>query len=138
MKKTILRIILLILLGITFGLIFYFSHQPAVDSDATSGKLIQKILNGFPYTKDLTQPQKDRLEKRLQPIVRKLAHVSIYTMLGIFIMSFICTYNLILIKKFLISIWVGVTYAISDEIHQYYTPRKKLRNSRYNNRFISE
>ena len=37
-------------------------------------------------------------------------------------MSFISTYKLHLKYKFLISILVGLVYAISDEIHQGFTP----------------
>ncbi|MFR5683188.1 MAG: VanZ family protein [Clostridia bacterium] len=121
-KKTIFRIILVVLMIGVFGLIFYFSHQPATQSKGTSGKVIRGLIDHFPYTKDLTENQKDRLEERLQPIVRKLAHLSIYTLAGIIIMSLISTYQIILLKKLLISILIGVTYAVSDEIHQYFIP----------------
>jgi len=121
-KMTIFRIILLVLMIGIFGLIFYFSHQPATQSKGTSGKVIRGLIDHFPYTKDLTENQKDRLEERLQPIVRKLAHLSIYTLAGIIIMSFISTYQIILLKKLLISILIGATYAVSDEIHQYFIP----------------
>ena len=57
-----------------------------------------------------------------QPIVRKLAHFSIYTLVGICIMGFISTFNIILLKRFLISLFVGLIYAISDEYHQSFVP----------------
>ena len=126
MKKTVLRIILIILLGITFTLIFHFSNEPALKSENTSGKVTRRIIDIFPYTKDLIESQKIRLQNRIDPIIRKLAHISIYTMVGILIMLFLSTYDIILIKKILISIVAGITYAISDEMHQYYIPRQKL------------
>lgn len=60
---TIFRIILLVLMIGIFGLIFYFSHQPATQSKGTSGKVIRGLIDHFPYTKDLTENQKDRLEE---------------------------------------------------------------------------
>ena len=37
-------------------------------------------------------------------------------------MGFISTYKMILLKKFIISLGVGILYAISDEIHQSFVP----------------
>lgn len=123
MRKIISRIIIVILLGIACGSIFYFSHQPATKSNNTSGKVIKVIINTFPYTKNLNQHQKDILQNRMQPIIRKLAHFSIYTIVGILIMTFASTFDWILINKLSVSIGFGIIYAISDEIHQYFIPR---------------
>ena len=51
-----------------------------------------------------------------------MAHFSIYTLVGIWIMSFISTYNITILKKLFFSIGVGLIYAISDEIHQGFIP----------------
>ena len=64
----------------------------------------------------------NKIVERSQPIIRKGAHLSIYTLVGILIMSFISTYKLHLKYKFSLSILVGLIYAISDEIHQSFTP----------------
>ena len=61
---------------------------------------------------------KNKIIKRAEPILRKLAHFSIYMVVGILIMTFVSTYKLLLWKKLFISIMVGVVYAISDEFHQ--------------------
>ena len=67
---------------------------------------------------------KNKIVERSQPIIRKGAHLSIYTLVGILIMSFISTYKLHLKYKFSISILVGLIYAISDEIHQSFIPER--------------
>ena len=122
MKRTILRIILLIALGFVFYTIFQFSAQNGETSSGLSKKVVSKIINTFSYTKNLSENTKYKIIEKSQPIVRKLAHFTIYTVVGILIMAFISTYNIILLKKFIISIGVGLVYAVSDEIHQYYVP----------------
>ena len=122
MKRTLLRIVLLIGLLCTFVIIFKFSAQNGQDSGSLSRKVIEKAINIFPYTKNLSNETKLKMIEHAQPIVRKLAHFSIYTLVGICIMGFISTFNIILLKRFLISLFVGLIYAISDEYHQSFVP----------------
>ena len=122
MSRTIFRIILLILLGATFYTIFQFSSENSEQSSMRSGQVIRKIVDIFPYTKNLSEQTKTKIVKRAQPIIRKLAHFSIYALVGILIMAFVSTYKLLLWKKLVISIMVGLTYAISDEYHQSFVP----------------
>ena len=122
MKRTLFRITMLILLGLTFFAIFNFSSQDGKTSSGLSKKVARKIVDIFPYTKNLSENTKNKIVEKSQPIIRKGAHFSIYMLVGIFIMSFISTYKLHLKYKFLISILVGLVYAISDEIHQGFTP----------------
>ena len=136
MKRTIFRITLIILLIWTFSIIFGFSNQNSTDSGSLSRKVTRKFIDIFPYTKNLSEQTKVKMVKRAEPFVRKLAHFSIYTLVGFLIMTFISTYKLILWKKWLISIGVGLTYAISDEFHQSFIPRKVGRTKRCANRYI--
>lgn len=122
MKRTLFRITMLILLGLTFFAIFNFSSQDGQTSSGLSRKVARKIVDIFPYTKNLSEKTKNKIVEKSQPIIRKGAHFSIYMLVGIFIMSFISTYKLHLKYKFSISILVGLLYAISDEIHQGFTP----------------
>ena len=122
MKRTLFRITMLILLGLTFIAIFNFSNQDGKASSGLSKKVARKIVDVFPYTKNLSEKTKNKIVEKTQPIIRKGAHVSIYTLVGIFIMSFISTYKIHLKYKFLISILVGLVYASSDEIHQSFIP----------------
>ena len=122
MARTLLRIFLMISLICTFYIIFNFSSQNGDESGKLSRKVASKIINTFPYTNNLSDATKEKMINQSQPIVRKLAHFSIYTVVGICIMGFISTYKMILLKKFIISLGVGILYAISDEIHQSFVP----------------
>lgn len=122
MWRNFIRIFSLILLLFTFVQIYKFSDQDGNSSGELSRKVVRKAINIFPYTKNLSLETKEKIVERSQPIIRKLAHFTIYTFVGIFIMSFISTYKLHLKYKFLISILVGLTYAISDEYHQSLIP----------------
>ncbi len=122
MGRTLFRILLIFLLGMTFYTIFQFSSENSTLSSSRSEKVMRKIIDIFPYTKNLSEATKTKMVKKAQPIIRKLAHFSIYTVVGILIMAFVSTYRLLLWKKFLISIMVGLLYAISDEYHQSFVP----------------
>ena len=88
MKKILLRIIFLLLLCSTFFSIFGFSSQNGVESSGLSRKVTTKFVNIFPYTRNLSDDVKEKLIEHGEIIVRKLAHFSIYTVVGIFIMAF--------------------------------------------------
>ena len=122
MKIIIFRIITMIFLVLTFISIFNFSNQDGQTSGGLSRKVARKIVDVFPYTKNIKEEAKNKIVEKSQPIIRKGAHLSIYTLVGILIMSFISTYEIHLKYKFLISILVGLIYAISDEIHQSFIP----------------
>ena len=118
MKQNILRIIFILLLLATFATIFRFSSQIGETSDEVSKGLLSKLIDIFPYTKDLSDVTKDKLIEHGNPIIRKLAHFSIYALVGVWIMSFMSTFKTRLYKKWIVSMIVGVGYAIFDEYHQ--------------------
>jgi len=122
LKRNLYRIITLILLVLTFISIFNFSNQDGQASSGVSRKVAKKIIDIYPYTKNLNEENKKQIVEKIQPIIRKGAHLSIYTLVGILMMSFISTYNIKLKYRFLISILVGLGYASSDEIHQSFIP----------------
>jgi VanZ family protein len=122
LAKILIRIISLTLLLLTFVQIFNFSSQNGDESGSLSREVVRKAIDIFPYTKNFSEETKTEIVEKAQPIVRKLAHFSIYTLVGIFIMSFMSTYTIHLKYKFLVSILVGLIYAISDEYHQSFTP----------------
>ena len=118
MKQNILRIIFILLLLATFATIFHFSSQIGEESDEVSKGLLSKLIDIFPYTKDLSDVTKEKLIEYGNPIIRKLAHFSIYALVGVWIMSFMSTFKTRLYKKWIVSMIVGVGYAIFDEYHQ--------------------
>lgn len=115
------RIIFLILIIINCITIFYFSNQVADVSSSSSGRVVKFIANILPNLKNMPEEEKEQIcSEVLQPIVRKTAHFSIYTLLGFFIMNFITTFKTSIYKKVMFSQIFGSLYAISDEIHQLY------------------
>ena len=118
MKQNILRIIFLLLLVTTFATIFHFSSQIGETSDEVSRGVLRKLIDTFPYTKGLSEETKLKLVEHGNPIIRKLAHFSIYALVGVWIMSFMSTFQTRLYKKWILSMLVGVSYAGLDEYHQ--------------------
>ena len=116
MRLNIIRGILIVLLMGTFYIIFSFSSQDSTESTGISMRVSETIINIT--RKGESQEVKYQLAKNIEPIIRKLAHFSIYTLVGFLLMSLVSTYNLTLKKRILISLIAGFLYACSDEIHQ--------------------
>lgn len=98
-------------------LIFSFSAQNAEQSSSTSGGLAEYLAKLIYHNFDQSQ---DILIDKCQFIVRKTAHFTVYAVLGIL------SYTAVRISKFkfpnLIASIICLTYAASDEIHQYFVP----------------
>ena len=119
-RKT--RYIFLALLIIWMISVFCFSHQTSDISSGTSGNTIRVIINIIPGVKDLQETEKQELVEILQPIARKLAHFTIYTIGGILSILFVNTFNNTDKFKILYASLICIIYSISDEIHQYFVP----------------
>lgn len=122
MKKNILRIILAVLLLWTFFIIFGFSSQDGEQSGNLSKKITSITINTVPQLRNLEENQKEEIAVKMEKIIRKMAHFSIYTLVGILLMSFISTYKIPQQYRAGISFITGIIYAISDEIHQKFVP----------------
>lgn len=109
-------------------IIFSFSAVPATASTKQSKGLtynVIKLLNG----NKLTEKELVKLTKRVNPVIRKIAHFSIYMILAIFTYMFIEELNIKsksekerLRKNILYTCIFCLIYAIFDEIHQIYVP----------------
>ena len=115
MNKKILYIFMVIL---WMALVFFFSHQQAKVSSATSGNTIRMIIDLFSNIRNIEENEKEQIVTKLQTIVRKLAHFSIYTLGGMLIYNFINTYDLDNKRKMIYSFIIGGFYAVTDEFHQ--------------------
>lgn len=117
MKTNILRIIFLILIIINSLIIFGFSSQNGEESSNLSKMIITKIANILNVKEENKTIFLDLGEK----FIRKLAHFSIYTLLGIWSISFLYTFNIKLKYQVIItSVW-GFLYALTDEFHQMFS-----------------
>lgn len=121
MKINIIRLILIVLLLATFWIIFGFSGQDGETSGGLSQKVTQIIVNIFGIQED------EDYIYRMEKIIRKIAHFSIYTIVGILVMALICTYNITQRNSSILSLIIGIIYAISDEIHQGFIPGRSAR-----------
>lgn len=117
MRKTI-KLILIILCMMT---IFMFSSDSANESSKKSDGLIIKTCETV-LRRKLTSYEKEKYVSKLEFIVRKSAHLFIYLILGLLVISYFKEINLINNKGILIAFMICFLYACSDEIHQYFVP----------------
>jgi len=98
--------------------IFLFSSQEANESSKLSDSFIDKtVINVYKvFDSDLTQSKEHSIKEMLVTPIRKLAHLSVYLVLGILVYLTLTEYK---IKKVVIyAIIICISYAISDEFHQ--------------------
>ena len=122
MKINILRIILILLLLSTFFIIFGFSSQDGENSGGLSRNITNKILQLSNKYKDMGQEEKEKIADRTERIIRKIAHFSIYTLVGLLLMGLLSTYKIKENWRIILSVLLGMIYAVSDEIHQSFIP----------------
>ena len=82
---------------------FLFSNQNGEISGDTSSRFIRKVLSNFSEYQKLSNKRKEQIVEKLQPFVRKMAHFSIYTLLGFNLMGFFLTFKLGKILKIYIT-----------------------------------
>ena len=122
MKLNIIRGILITALITIFVTIFGFSNQDAEQSGGLSQKVTNFVVEIIPRIKYMPKQEKENIVNRIEKIIRKLAHFSIYTIVGILLMSLMSTYNFKELDKIAISLIIGIIYASTDEIHQAFIP----------------
>lgn len=120
-SNSIARIIFLVLAIAVAITIFMFSSQDADKSSDVSEGVAKKVIDILPKTKNLSEVEKKKLVKKSQKLVRKLAHFSIYAILGINIMLFLKTFSLVKNKQMLLTLLACLIYAVLDEIHQFFS-----------------
>lgn len=111
------KIIYLILIVLCMSTIYLFSNKNSTSSNSTSKKVVNSIVTVY---ENITNKKinKGQLTNKLNYPIRKLAHYSVYFILGIFI------YKLILLTKYkhkeAIALLLCFIYASLDEFHQLY------------------
>ena len=93
------------------------SHQNADTSSDISGSFIEYVVKLF--APEISENDLSVTVESLQFFVRKAAHFSVYTFLGILSFSHISTYNALSVKsRAFISLALSALYSVSDEYHQ--------------------
>ena len=121
-ELNILRIVLVIMLLAIYYIIFAFSNQNGEQSGSISRKITIIITENIKSIQKMKYEEREKILRKIEFFIRKLAHFSLYTMVGLLAMSLFSTYCIKLLKKVTISLCLGLTYAISDEIHQNFIP----------------
>ena len=116
--------ILLVLVILWMGVIFYYSNMVSYKSDETSDKVIDStVLKIAKYFKsDLTEEQEYNIYRYSVYPVRKYAHVIEYLILYILVFLYIDCYNISTRNKLIYAFCICLVYACSDEIHQLFVP----------------
>lgn len=122
MKLNIIRGMLITALIAIFVTIFGFSNQNAETSSGLSRKVTNFVVEIITSIKNMPEPEKENVVDRVESIVRKIAHYSIYTLVGILLMSLMNTYKIKELDRIAVSLIIGVIYASTDEIHQVFVP----------------
>lgn len=102
-------------------LIFWFSNQGGELSGEMSDGFISEIISVIEKVGNISLDNDKIITMFVLPI-RKLAHFSLYFVLGILWMSLLKEYNISLSKQVIYSILFCYIYACSDEIHQLFIP----------------
>ncbi|MDE5868196.1 MAG: VanZ family protein [Anaeroplasmataceae bacterium] len=119
MKNIIKKSILILISLFWMGVIFYFSSQNGTTSSGMSNRITQFIVRIFiPHFSDLKDQEQTRILTNISYIVRKLAHYSEYAILGLFLFLAVSSFTKKQNYVFLISGFIGILYAITDEFHQ--------------------
>ena len=122
MKINILRAILIALLITQMWVIFGFSGQNGDESGSISRKITEAVTKNISSIQNLEKQEKEKVLNKIEHIIRKLAHFSLYAVIGFLLMSLMSTYKLKQKNRILVSCSIGLLYAISDEIHQAFIP----------------
>lgn len=117
-KKNIIKTILILIVLAIFAIIFAFSNQNSEQSTNVSRKITEKLTQNIEWVQKLEKNEREEALLNIEGIIRKMAHFSIYLLLGVTIMSLMLIYHMKLRDKILASFSFGFFYAIFDEVHQ--------------------
>lgn len=98
--------------------VFFFSHQQGTSSSNTSKNVSTIIINILDIKKEMLEDKKTEIVQIIEPIIRKLAHYTLYMIGGILIINCIDAYIKEDKKNIIYSLFIGILYSISDELHQ--------------------
>lgn len=115
------RIIYTTLLLIWMLVIFLFSNQNADNSQSTSDRVANFIIDVVEVitNKDISDDDRNSFIEDSSFIIRKTAHFTIYFILGILTYLTLASYQIS--NKIIFSIIFCLLYACSDEIHQMFS-----------------
>lgn len=117
MKKTLWTVALVTWMII----IFLFSNQTGNESQSVSDGVTRKIINIYAQVtnKDFNESQKEKIIANTSFFIRKLAHFTLYFILGVMMYFTLNSYGIK--NRVICSILFCFLYACSDELHQLFS-----------------
>lgn len=119
------RILFIVLLIMWMIIMFILSGQEAEQSNNTSGIVTNSIIKIIQSISNIQIEDMQNTKDLIIFIVRKLAHVISYFIGGILAYFTYNSFKKVNKKDLKYIILFMLVYAISDEFHQYFVPRKK-------------
>lgn len=119
------RIILLILIFLNLGTIFFFSHQDSKASGKLSSDITNQIKVHTPRYAEKTEAQQKVVHTQTQYLIRGLAHGTLFFSLGVLSILLLRAYKSCWFW-YLGNLLMGFLVALSDEIHQLYVPGRSF------------
>lgn len=112
--------IYMVLVIVWMIIIFLLSNQPAVASTELSDGFISTTIGNIYklFDSNVSDEKLDIIKDKCTVPVRKMAHFTIYMILGLFVTLLIKEYNFNGKQIVLISLLICFIYSISDEVHQ--------------------
>lgn len=111
---------------LSFGwmaVIYWFSAQDAETSAASSGSFMAFLLRLFHVESSEKILTDTSVYSMVDFILRKGAHFTIFTVLGFLLCTTISLYpNAIRLQRIVLPLSLGILYACTDELHQYFVP----------------
>lgn len=123
-KKIQIKIIKIILIVAWMIIVFCFSNQGGSKSSDTSRKVTVAVVQTL---SDKSIEENESLIEKVDKVIRKLAHYTIYTIGGFLIMNYAYTTDKNKKEKILYSIIGGAGYAVTDELHQFFVSGRSAR-----------
>lgn len=107
--------------------IFYLSHQTSSQSRAISSVVAEKVYENVDLTPERFEYKNDTwLLAHYEHLIRKAAHLLLYIVLGVLLAIACAGYFKKKRNIFLISSAIGIFYAVTDEVHQYFIPGRSF------------
>ena len=116
--KHIIRYLLMICIVVICSTIFKFSSDISTKSSGKSIKMSGIVIDIFGNGRNMSEEERMVAIKNIEHIIRKLAHFSIYFLLGMFLMLTAGTFKWENCIRFDVSVLFALVYAMSDEFHQ--------------------
>ncbi len=107
------------------ALIFYMSSRVSEESADMSGTLAEWLVKVFSnvFNRDMSDVQIAESAQVLDPIIRKFAHMTEYTLLSVsLVFGFVKGTKFRDYRIYVIPGVVSLLYAITDEVHQLFVP----------------